>query len=64
MEIPRLSDFTTEQLQVLLTAVAMRRTDSVGDPITHKEKETLLLLQTQILNAIGKVAVQEEINSN
>ena len=54
----KLTDFTSEQLQTLLEAVALRLIFDVSN------KENLELWRVQILNAIGFVKRREETNIN
>lgn len=79
---PKLSDFSSEELQELLNAVVMRHRDKQDDLTAGKmiyeangskypnelkienQLNILSLWRTQIRNAMGTVAVREQIQSN
>ena len=64
--IPRLDEFNSKELDVLLTAVIFRLTyiELYPNPESLQEIETLNLLRTQIVNATVKVLLREKVASN
>ncbi len=60
--IPRLDDFTSKELDVLLKAVIFRLTyiDLNPDPRTLEEIEPLNLMRTQIVNATVTVLLRRK----
>ena len=60
----KLTDFTHEQLQILLNGLETYREDMNQGRVKMRDIEDFNLLRTQLLTAIGFVTRREQINAN